>query len=436
MLPACGAAALPFEKWTGTINFRFQIVCSAYHKGRFKVVYDPNYVSENEYNTMYTEVIDIAEKTDFTISVSNGQQITWLDHLVPGVNSVSEGYSTSTYTSKTQGNGVLAIYTVNELTVPNSTVPNDISINVFVSAGDDFEVIQPSDRFARYTFKPQSGNEHPDVEGTSEMHATEQTISSSIGPSQDTLTNVASVYYGESIRSFRPLLKRYNLHECIGPLVGTPSILTNIRAQFPYYRGAVDGAVHIPNSATTALPYNFVNTLLLHWVTMMHSGYRGSIRYKVLPRGNIDSSYVNQIERYDFDTGDDPYFSVENTVVAYTTVGAAARTAVIGDKMDAPYSRSSLTGMNGMARIHTQVNPNMEYELPYYSENRFTPGKLLNQTTNASDYSKNPGAIMRTLIDGTNATLLDIYAAAGEDFQVYFFTGMPPLYYEFVPPPT
>ncbi len=33
-LPACAAAALPFEYWTGTIKFRFQIVCSAFHKGR------------------------------------------------------------------------------------------------------------------------------------------------------------------------------------------------------------------------------------------------------------------------------------------------------------------------------------------------------------------------------------------------------------------
>lgn len=438
MLPACAAAALPFEKWTGTINFRFQIVCSTFHKGRVKVVYDPNFVDENEYNTMYTEVIDIADKTDFTISVANGQQITWLDHAVPGRDSLTTQYSTTRYTTKGEGNGVIAMYVVNELTTPNSVATNDIEVNVYVSAGDDFEVTLPSDNFSRYVFKPQSGMEkelNPDAEGTSELNAPVHMEESIIGPTLDPLENIASVYYGESIRSFRPLIKRYALHECVGPLTGTPTVMNNRRAGFPYYRGNVPGAVHTANSGTTPAPYNFVNTLLLHWVTQMHSGYRGSVRYKALPRGPMDDNYVNEVERYDFFLGQSPYISETFAFQNHTTVSAAARAAVIGDKNNPPFERNSLIGMNGMARVHGRVNPNLEFEIPYYSENRFTPGKLLDETSVTTSFDNVPGFLMRTFIDGANTSLVELYVAAGEDFQVYFFSGMPPVFYEAVPPP-
>jgi hypothetical protein len=158
-LPACAMAALPFEYWTGTMNFRFQIVASSFHKGRLKIVYDPQFLATNEYNTNYLEVIDIADKTDFTISIANGQSRTYLNHHLPGSDSVTQMYSTTPYASVEEGNGVVGVYVVNELTTPNSTVNNDIEINVYVSMGDDFEVAQPDDYFQRFVFKPQSGLE-------------------------------------------------------------------------------------------------------------------------------------------------------------------------------------------------------------------------------------------------------------------------------------
>jgi hypothetical protein len=145
--PSCAMAALPFKYWTGTMKFRFQIVCSAFHKGRLKFVYDPQFLASNEYNTNYLEIVDIADTQDFTIEVGNGQSTTLLDHHLPGLDSVTQMYSTTPYASQEEGNGVIGVYVVNELTTPNSTVNNDIEINVFVSMGDDFEVFVPDDHF-------------------------------------------------------------------------------------------------------------------------------------------------------------------------------------------------------------------------------------------------------------------------------------------------
>jgi hypothetical protein len=436
--PACCAAALPFEKWTGTIKYRFQIVCSTFHKGRVRVIYDPNFIDENEYNTMYQEVIDIADKTDFTISVANGQQDTWLEHLRPGVDAVSESYSTTKYAATDKGNGVLAMYVVNELTVPNSSINNDIEVHVFISAGDDFEVIQPSDDFQKYVYKPQSAmtEVNPDAEGTPDANIPEKDISSAIGANMDSLNNMACVFYGEAIRSFRPLLKRYTLHEAVGTLNASRRVITGRRSNMPFYRGNVPGAIHERISGAATEPYNFCNTLLLHWVTMMHSGYRGSVRYKFMPRGPLDvNESVFQVERYDFSDGE-PKFSQENFVVDnYTSTSDAARAAVIGNKVAVPYTRQSLTGANGMARSHSSVNPILEFEVPYYSANRFTPGKLLDQTSVTTKFNDATGLNYRLFTGPTsNNTLFETYVAAGEDFQVYFFTGMPSMYYEAVPP--
>jgi hypothetical protein len=64
-------------------------------------------------------------------------------------------YSSTPYTSNEDfGNGVIGVYVVNELTTPNSTIDNNIEINVFVSMGDDFEVFVPDDYFQFFTFKP------------------------------------------------------------------------------------------------------------------------------------------------------------------------------------------------------------------------------------------------------------------------------------------
>ena len=40
---------------------------------------------------------------------------------------------------------------------------------------------------------------------------------------------------------------------------------------FPFLRGYVDGAVDITAAGDA---YNYVNTNLIHWVTLAHSGWR------------------------------------------------------------------------------------------------------------------------------------------------------------------
>jgi hypothetical protein len=427
--PACAMAALPFKYWTGTMKFRFQIVCSAFHKGRLKFVYDPQFLASNEYNTNYLEVVDIADTQDFTIELGNGQPMTLLDHHSPGLDSVTQMYSTTPYASEEEGNGVIGVYVVNELTTPNSTVNNDIEINVFVSMGDDFEVFVPDDHFQRFVMKPQSGKETlvPESQDTSEPSAPQQSMTDVVGPGVQDTALINMVYTGESIMSFRQMLKRYSLwrREDTAPVTAFTRF-SRSQCMFPFLRGAVDGAVDQTGALT---PYNYCNTLLLHWVTLAFSGWRGGIRYKIMFQTSLTQNADNTssklyVQREDpYPAGVDSYNRFAGTQPNYNKLTDAAYDVIIGE--------TDVTGAKGALFACDNINTAVEFEVPYYSRKRFTPGKTQNWT-DAVNYT--PNFRMEGVFHGNPKATIDYNVAAAEDFQVYFFTGLPRMYFEQVPP--
>lgn len=428
--PACAMAALPFKYWTGKMKFRFQIVCSAFHKGRLKIVYDPNFLAGSEYNTNYLEVVDIADKSDFTIEIGNGQATTLLTHAEPGINSVTEMYSTTAYASRNPGNGVIGVYVVNELTTPNSTVNNDIEVNVFVSMGDDFETFVPNDTFQKFVFKPQSGSEIvPEGQNTAEPSAPQQEQSSEVGPGYTNHGLVNKVFTGEAISSFRTLLKRYNLHQSL--IFGensSPRVHYGRRSMFPYLRGNVSGAVNVTGLGA---PYSYCNTVLLHWVTYAFAGWRGGIRWKILPRGEMDVDRDPQVYIQRAPLGGFEYQKGSTTTIAQYATDQDSAASVVVRSGSYPQSNAPLSGPNGLVFAQGKVNPNIEFECPFYSPFRFSPGKTENYTglglfTESWDY--------RIFVDANVDTCFDAYCAAAEDFQCYFFTGLPVMYYEADPP--
>lgn len=481
--PACAMAAMPFRYWTGTMRFRFQIVCSAFHKGRLKFVYDPNRFASNEYNTNYTTIVDIADKQDFTLEVANGQDKTLLTHSLPGVVGVTQMYSTTPYTVKASfGNGALGVYVVNELTTPNSDVNNDIEINVFVSMGDDFEVFVPDDHFQHFVakplpgeggggggepnfaripkprhmrratgipytilspveeeqkvgapydeFQPQSGAESTIVsesQNTSEPSAPQQEIAEKLGPTMSDNSDINKVFTGESIASFRTMLKRYNLWHTVGLLDNTATRISGSFSIFPFLRGSVDGAVFNTN---TGAPYNYCNTVLMHWVTLAHQGWRGGIRYKWLPRGAISADHRPTLYVQRHPPGEIEYSYSNSGIPTYGSAKDAAAGSVIRQgttpRRDAPFS-----GVRGQAYQSGYLNPAIEIEMPFYSQRRFSPGKEENHT-DLNEFHEGFDYYLSSL--GDPSTVWDIHVAAAEDFQVFFFTGLPRMYYEFNAP--
>lgn len=446
--PATAFAALPFQYWKGTMNFRFQVVCSSFHKGRIRVVYDPNFISSStylsydEYNVNYLKIVDIAEEQDFTVSIGNGQEYSYLKHCRPGRDSQVELTTTGRYGFKAVGNGVVGISVVNELTTPNSEVNNDIEINVYVSMGDDFEVAAPDDYFQHFALAPQSGEMVSESITENESDAPQQAQHTILGLPPVDSSELNKVYFGEAITSFRPLLKRFSLWNVITKDRLAPAIISQRYPSFPYFRGRVVNAVDFDSAAT---PYNYVNTVLLHWVRVAFSGDRGSTRFKFMPRGVQNRGDRIEVQRAPvggsgLTDSNLLYDLTVDSMAEYPNIVAARRdimqdfAVATGDNVPEPSRAFPFT--RGGTLTTSAVNGCLEVEIPYYSNLRFSAGKTADYTGSSSRVRA--GFDVRAYFNGNSeesrSGVYDVYAAAGEDFQVYFFTGMPRMFFESNPP--
>jgi hypothetical protein len=446
-LPACAFAALPFNKWRGTMKFRFQIVASAYHKGRLKVVYEPFAPLSNEYNTNFTHIVDLAKQRDFSVDIGWGQPTPFCN-TSPTV-SVDLPYSTSTPITvpsvlNRDFNGYISVYVVNELTTPNSDINNDISINVYVAMCDDFEVVEPTpDNIALYSVFPeplvpqsaqlemQSGDEmnqvdHPMKHPDGDMNEDEDKpmdipVQHTIAPKLSDSDKTLDVFFADPVTSFRQVLKRYNYHTTYVPVSNGPQYFSVRLMDFPYYRGYDPDGFY---STLTNESYTYARTTLLNYLTPAFGARRGGLRWKAMM--NHTSAQLAQGTVSRIPSGRYSGFNIQSTPLFYTgdtTIGE--RTQQYIDNVD-----SSLTGSHA---TFSRYNPNLEYELPFYDFARFHPAKRIT----SFPQTKLMGAHTLSCIGNYGATDLAgmaMYCSTGEDFTLSFFLGAPVFYAYFDPP--
>lgn len=451
-MPACCVATLPFAYWKGTMKFRFQVISSKYHKGRIAVAWDPVGVvngSSFDTNSNYLTMVDISDTTDFTVEVGWGQTTAYREHCplkkenAVGVADTFYGTTPLNYTSTGNrfGNGALVVRVINELVHPDEAAGDTIEVNVFISAGDDFEVAAPTAEYITHLttnsvttpFSPQSEPDRP-VEELSKFDGDPKAAEEvdRLGPQKDDdKTNL--VYFGEKITSFRQLLKRYNQHEFIPLNISSTTsefVLRAGRQSLPFEPCWIND----PTFETIAVPlsvgsYLFSFMTLMRYLSLSFLGFRGSIRY------TVDSSYAfveSQSKKVTGSWYQAPwinYNSRSNTVNSNTPQQLGF--------LYGPHRGNE--GQNGMAMTSREVNPVVSYEIPYFSRFKFgitrrTP--KLQQTSEAgSNYIPNEekGMTYHEIISyglgrGDPTGQLQTYVAAGEDFNLLYYQG-PPIFY-------
>jgi hypothetical protein len=360
--------------------YRFQIVASAHHKGRLKVVYDPSYPLTNEYNTNYTYVIDLAKERDFTVRVGWGHEKSFLNHRTPIQDSIPFSTQKLAADPRNFANGILSVYVVNDLTVPNSTVNNDISVNVFVSAGEDFEVCDPDSTTIRdlVWFEPQMGEvfspqmaevsaSHPDADLTkSEDEPMKMTPSQIMAPTLSNVDHTLDVYFGDPVVSFRQCLKRYNFHSAIVPQ-GSDSLAVFIkitRPNFPYYRGYCPGAINLTSVPVQDTDYNYSKTTLLNYLTPAYVCRRGGMRWKYFTNGSVNFPDTFPLIISRTPGGGEFYTQDTNPITSPTVSDESFRVREMNEYMPLMW--------DGAIATSTSQNPVVEAEIPYYENVRFT----------------------------------------------------------------
>lgn len=444
-------AVNPFKYWRGTLRFRFQIVCSKYHKGRLKIVYDPsgNITGSAEYNTAYTSIVDISDTTDFAIDVGWGQREPYRQHVgVNAPNSFMFGTSPLTYNSADSAlaNGTLAVYVVNQLAVPNSTIDNDISINVFVSACDDFEVASPDYSFLeklRYTTsdqlsapggnvtEPPCSHIRPQAEegGMSEetmKNDSEPQITSPVVTMANKIPSTADptnlIYFGEKIKSMRQLAKRFSRHRILPGDGGTGgNTLTMKSHAFPNQIGyTLDPPIYRTVFALADGNYLYGWQSFLNYLTPAYGGWRGSIRTML----DFSEYMSHQANSATMTVSRDP----DSTSLIWDVREREGNTWLSTEIADELAATSVDSPFNGSVVQNLNTNPLVVFEVPYQLPHRFSPAKRFSRPSVADPFDTGYVAQLRGTIINVNRSFAYTHVAGGEDFTCFFYLG-PPIFY-------
>jgi hypothetical protein len=376
-----------FALYRGSIVLTFKLVKTEFHTGRLMVTFTPfDYAVNSAYPAVtqltsvyaHREIIDIRYGNEFKFVIPYTSFSTWR----------SAAGTDSAY-------GNLQVMVLNELVAP-STVPSSIGILVEASAHSDFEWAQPVD-FGAYPvqiYYPQMARDNV-CEITSSTLGKASTYSS---------TAPSELCIGESIRSFRSLIKRFNRVVRSSPTLPTQT-----------YMLIVPWAMEIGYADPTVVvgANNGVDTLshMAYCFTFM----RGGIRYKLIdPYQHTTPLYEVCSQPLSASTGAPP--------ANYTYFGTTFGVAAFGEMRPTSISQPAATG-------------GTEVAFPFYNRFHSIPCSSTFQTpaTAVNGLTYNPsGTGPRTLgylLNSPFSGQLDpiILRAGAEDMSFGLFISTPPV---------
>lgn len=139
--------------WRGSIRYHIQITCSQMHVGRLRISFIPlntlTQLNSDEYASAISTIIDIQQQTTMSFTIPYLSHQPWMQTARP-----------DTFTIKTPSPGYLRISVLNELNHPYQPIPA-VFINVWTSAGPDFQLARPDDRWLRANWVTTTNDPEP-----------------------------------------------------------------------------------------------------------------------------------------------------------------------------------------------------------------------------------------------------------------------------------
>jgi len=306
--------AFLFRYWRGEIDFRFQICSTAFHKGKLKVGYNAlatqsMVVDERQsFNTGENLVIDISESRDFTVRVGWAQPVAYQRMSADIFNTRFETNAMNGTDFSEEANGMLTLSVLNQLRAPYANSINDaqVDILVYVKAGPNIKFAAPDSIGLReMMFGPADPQQptrkkNPDSSDSEESLEVARPLHKSLGPKWPRRTKAQAsveptavchsvetvepmhyfgekveddesdlIFFGESVRSLRPLLKRF-CNYATWVLSPTEPVWSKMWVtSYPPARG----------HNTTPLPWKTMT--LVHYIGGMFLARRGSMRWAI-----------------------------------------------------------------------------------------------------------------------------------------------------------
>jgi len=392
---ALSFSATPFKYWRGSITYRFEIVSSNFHRGKLLFGYEPNVkqfglisTSLNT-NKQYTRVVDIQETQSFEFVVDWNFPRPYCTNFSDLAMTTSVGDQFDYTQFYDLCNGVIWVTPFTEVQSPDGS---GIQVNVFVRS-EDIQYNRLTDEFISDVRMPFVSGE---FKSESDDHVFNREVSS-MRMNQDVVSkdNIDALYFGESIHTFRSLLKRfapsYSLY-----VSGTGGAAENV------CRAVLEAWPSANSSGNTV----WTGKTLFQYLRFSYLAMRGSLRRRLMIKvlnDNNWSGFVVVSLAPDAVTTASPAISVINAVTANYH-------------------------MEGSVCFHTDVNAGVEIEVPNYQSN------LFNWACN-SDPWFSIGPFLSTglrnyyvdvdFTDGGNgsAYVVGEQFATGEDFQLMRWLG-------------
>lgn len=397
---ALAFSAAPFQFWRGDITFRFEVVCSAFHRGKLAVIYEPNLaqqaliVTNFEYNKQYMRVIDIQETTTFEVTVEWAAPRPWLQVSTASAVGVNQGVLSTTGVST--ANGFIAVVPFTKLQSPDGS---SVKVNTYVySKNIRYNVLSPTNMPSRHEV-PAPGmmldipTEAENMYNNPMSGLSSDVLAFTLNPSTATTEHVSEICFGEQPVSFRALLKRY--------VTSKTAAYVAAGAANTYYKLQYYTAIMPPNE--NAFGTLATRNTLFSYLYYAYLAYRGGIKIRIHPTTTTDIKRLSQ-NRISLRP---PSNTTESSVAYYTSVASA--------------------DLQGTASYVPHTNGGLEAEIPFYSPNLFHLSFTTNPTpTTLSEFE---GMYTRSFAyeleiqDPIPAGEFVVDYAIADDFSFMRFTG-------------
>lgn len=388
---ALSFAAAPFEYWRGDITYRFEIVCSAYHRGKLAFYFEPN-IAQNavidtilDLNKQYVKIIDIQDTQDVTFCVEWAFPKAWAknmeDNIVNDVGNV--GFNGNFLWDS--ANGYVAVTPFTSLQSPDGS---PIEVNVYVSS-DNMMFNQLTTKHMP-TGRPTTESEW--ISGVEQKCVP-------LNESTASVAHISEEHFGEMPTSFRALVKRF----CGWTDVSQWQIEENGGADI---YGFYESPIYPPPSPAYDGTFTTNTPHLITYLRYAYLGIKGGIKHRFSVTGNVTFKELNRVK------------------VSLLPPGTAFHLFRKSD--DVTMLTSSMVGTVDFVPT---TNGGIEFETPLYTNNLFGVSFSDDAFPPNSMVEGNLTRSFKVFLMWANNSGDSIYAlhdvAGAEDFSLMKFNGAP-----------
>lgn len=448
-----GWLAQMFQYWRGDLIYKFTFICTKFHKGRVRIMWDPkgtaaqNICNDRDSSAVVKNVIvDVGETTEVEFRVPYAQRTPYcmFDWNLSTATNHRNGpfLDDPTYTvdrtyryNDSRDNGMIGVRIVNRFTAPATDA--DVWVNVSVRCAENIDYAGPRNlsitdnpgaKIHTY-FYPQSLVE--DVPPHPEKDIEHEGMAGKAAP------ETQLICMGEKVTNLRQLIRRSGLvcsitnnHDASNDL----HILQLIMGRLPpgpgYATNNLWTAAKLDGTGSVA--FSYCKMTALAWIANAFIGMRGSVNWAV--NATHPTLVKKHVRAY--------------RTSAYSDLGLTKVNRVSGGLTDNGCSRFvwvyTEAGTSGHSLTNADTNAGLSISYPMYNNCLFEstdPEKPLMNNPSVSPYDGSEESRLVFEIkdapvgSGATSTInsIDLYAGAGSDFTLHYFLNAPLTYVHAVP---